>query len=156
PTVEHCSRFPIAHTRLASAAREGTRGYRQLARYTICSGATLSSSRRGNAPRVRSPKLPHGKQLANALIAGTVCATLPRGIDVLFQWVGRVVSSLAGSLSGLFLSLGSNFSIASLLSALCIAIAFLVSRRGKKPVKYEVMRRALFPRWLGLASFRAD
>ena len=78
---------------------------------------------------------------------------------VMFLYLAeRVVKPLVGSISGLFLSLGSNFSIASLLSALCIAITFLlVSRRpGKKAVKYKVMFRALFPRWLSRASFRAD
>src|SRR6266567_1494280 len=71
---------------------------------------------------------------------------------------GRAVKFLVGSISSLFLSLGSTFSIASLLSALCIAITFLLlSRRpGRKHVKYKVMRRALFPRWLCRASFRAD
>jgi len=70
----------------------------------------------------------------------------------------RVVRFLVGNFSGLFLSIGSSFSIASLLSALCIAITFLLlSRRpGKKDVKYKVMRRALFPGWLRRASFRAD
>jgi sterol desaturase/sphingolipid hydroxylase (fatty acid hydroxylase superfamily) len=71
---------------------------------------------------------------------------------------GRVVQFLAASLSSLFLSVGSSFSIASLLSALCIAITYLVLTRrpGKKDIKYEVMRRALFPGWLSRASFRAD
>jgi sterol desaturase/sphingolipid hydroxylase (fatty acid hydroxylase superfamily) len=70
----------------------------------------------------------------------------------------RVVKFLVGSISNLFFSIGSSFSLASLLSALCIAIAFLLlSRRpGKKDVKYKVMLRALFPRWLCRASFRAD
>src|SRR5215212_333660 len=70
----------------------------------------------------------------------------------------RVFKFVIASFSGLLLSLGSNFSIASLLSALCIAITFLLlSRgRGKKVVKYKVMFRALFPRWLCRASFRAD
>src|SRR5580700_1774420 len=70
----------------------------------------------------------------------------------------RGVTLLVGRISGLFLSIGSNFSIASLLCALCIAITFvLLSRRpGKKDVKYKIMRRALFPRWLCRASFRAD
>jgi sterol desaturase/sphingolipid hydroxylase (fatty acid hydroxylase superfamily) len=65
---------------------------------------------------------------------------------------------LTGSLSGLFLSPGSSFSIASLLCALGIAITFLLvsRRRGKKPVKYSVMLRALFPRWLRRPSFRMD
>jgi sterol desaturase/sphingolipid hydroxylase (fatty acid hydroxylase superfamily) len=45
-----------------------------------------------------------------------------------------------------------------LFSALCIATAILLLSRapGKKNVKYKVMRRALFPRWLRRASFRAD
>jgi len=70
----------------------------------------------------------------------------------------RGVTFFVGTLSNLFLSIGSSFSIASLLSALCIAIAFvLLSRRpGKKDVKYKILWRALFPRWLGRASFRAD
>jgi sterol desaturase/sphingolipid hydroxylase (fatty acid hydroxylase superfamily) len=70
----------------------------------------------------------------------------------------RGVKFLVGSISSLFLSIGSSFSIASLLSALCVAIAFLLVRRrpGKKDVKYKVMWRALFPRWLCRASFRAD
>src|SRR6476620_1811972 len=42
---------------------------------------------------------------------------------------GRVVQFLAASLSSLFLSVGSSFSIASLLSALCIAITYLVLTR---------------------------
>jgi len=70
----------------------------------------------------------------------------------------RLVNFLVGTFSGLFLSIGSSFSIASLLCALCIAITFLLLRRrpGKKNVKYSVMLRALFPRWLRRASFRAD
>jgi len=70
-----------------------------------------------------------------------------------------VVHFLAGSIASLFIALGSNLAIASLASALCIAILFLqLSRRpGKKSVNHKVMRRALFPRWLwGSASFRAD
>ena len=70
----------------------------------------------------------------------------------------RAMTFLAGTLSGLFLSLGSTFSIASLLSALCIAITFLLltRRAGKKVVPYRVMWRALFPGWVRRASFRAD
>jgi sterol desaturase/sphingolipid hydroxylase (fatty acid hydroxylase superfamily) len=58
----------------------------------------------------------------------------------------------------LFLGLGSSFSAASLFSALCIAVAFLLLRRHpkKRRVKYSVMGRALFPRWLRRPSFRAD
>jgi sterol desaturase/sphingolipid hydroxylase (fatty acid hydroxylase superfamily) len=71
---------------------------------------------------------------------------------------GRSIGFLVGSISSVLLSAGSIFSIASLLSALCIAIAFLVlSRRpGKRDIKYNVMLRALFPPWLRRASFRAD
>jgi sterol desaturase/sphingolipid hydroxylase (fatty acid hydroxylase superfamily) len=71
----------------------------------------------------------------------------------------RAVQFVVTSVDSLLLSPGSSFSVASLLSALCIAITFLLwSRRpGKKDVKYKVMRRALFPRWLYLsASSRAD
>jgi sterol desaturase/sphingolipid hydroxylase (fatty acid hydroxylase superfamily) len=70
----------------------------------------------------------------------------------------RVIGFVVGSISGLLLSNGSSFSIASLLSALAIAITFLLSSRraGRKPVKFRVMRRALFPKWLGRPSFRAD
>jgi sterol desaturase/sphingolipid hydroxylase (fatty acid hydroxylase superfamily) len=72
--------------------------------------------------------------------------------------VERVAAFLLATLAKTFLSLGSNLSIASLLSALWIAIAFLlVSRRpGKKNITHKVMRRALFPRWFHLPSFRAD
>jgi sterol desaturase/sphingolipid hydroxylase (fatty acid hydroxylase superfamily) len=72
--------------------------------------------------------------------------------------VERATTFLAGSFSGLFLSLGSTFSIASLLSALCIAISFLLltRRAGRKVVPYRVMWRALFPGWARRASFRAD
>jgi sterol desaturase/sphingolipid hydroxylase (fatty acid hydroxylase superfamily) len=69
-----------------------------------------------------------------------------------------VVQSVVGKFASLFLALGSSFSAASLFSALFVAIVFLLLRRrpGKKDVKYNVMRRALFPRWLRHASFRAD
>src|SRR5215208_1277109 len=71
----------------------------------------------------------------------------------------RAIEFFIGSIATLFLSLGSSFSAASLFSALCIAVMFLLmSRRpGKKDVKYKVMRRALFPRWLCRnASSKAD
>jgi sterol desaturase/sphingolipid hydroxylase (fatty acid hydroxylase superfamily) len=58
-----------------------------------------------------------------------------------------------------FLSLGSSFSAASLLSALCIAIAVTVLRRPlqKRDVKLGVMFRAVFPPWLYRhPSFKAD
>jgi len=71
----------------------------------------------------------------------------------------RVVQFLIGRIAGLFLELGSDFSVASLFSALCVAIAFLLFNRrpGKKPVKFKVLRRALFPKWLYRnASSRTD
>jgi len=70
--------------------------------------------------------------------------------------IGRAASVVGGTLSGVFLSNGSSFSIASLLSALCIAITFVLWRRRGRVVRFAVMRRALFPRWLGRPSFRAD
>ena len=70
----------------------------------------------------------------------------------------RLLQFLSQNFGALFLGLGSSFSAASLLSALCIAIVFLVARRRpeKRQVKYRVMARALFPRWLRRPSFRAD
>ncbi len=70
----------------------------------------------------------------------------------------RLLQFLSQKFGALFLGLGSSFSVASLLSALCIAVVFLVARRrpDKRQVKYRVMARALFPRWLRRASFKAD
>src|SRR4026208_1038453 len=62
-----------------------------------------------------------------------------------------------GTVASLFLSLGLSFSLASLLSALGIAVWVVLLKRGPgKPVKYKVMIRALFPKWLRRASFKAD
>jgi sterol desaturase/sphingolipid hydroxylase (fatty acid hydroxylase superfamily) len=70
----------------------------------------------------------------------------------------HLIKCLSEKLTALFLGLGSTFSAASLFSALCIAVAFLILRRrpGKRYVKYSVMGRALFPRRLRCASFKAD
>jgi sterol desaturase/sphingolipid hydroxylase (fatty acid hydroxylase superfamily) len=69
----------------------------------------------------------------------------------------RFAMYVVGSVASLFLSLGSNFSLASLLSALWIAFwVVLLKRPPRKPVKYKVMIRALFPKWLRRASFKAD
>jgi sterol desaturase/sphingolipid hydroxylase (fatty acid hydroxylase superfamily) len=70
----------------------------------------------------------------------------------------RLVQFVVQKLEMLFLELGSGFSAASLTSALCIAAVFLLVRRRpeKKRVRFSVLRRALFPRWLRRASFRAD
>jgi sterol desaturase/sphingolipid hydroxylase (fatty acid hydroxylase superfamily) len=57
-----------------------------------------------------------------------------------------------------FLAVGSTSSVASLLSALLIAVAFTLHRsRRHADVKARVLFRALFPAWLyRSASFRAD
>lgn len=70
----------------------------------------------------------------------------------------RLLQFLIQKFATLFLSLGSSLSAASLFSALCIAVAFLLLRRRpeRRQVKYSVMGRALFPRWLRRPSFRAD
>jgi sterol desaturase/sphingolipid hydroxylase (fatty acid hydroxylase superfamily) len=70
----------------------------------------------------------------------------------------RLVQFVVHKLEVLFLGLGSSFSAASLISALCIAVVFLLvrRRRDKKRITLRVLRRALFPRWLRRASFRAD
>jgi sterol desaturase/sphingolipid hydroxylase (fatty acid hydroxylase superfamily) len=77
---------------------------------------------------------------------------------MVLHWAERLVNFLVGSILSLFVPLGSNLSLVSLLSALFIATTFLLLNRrpGKKQVKYKVMRRALFPKWLRRASFRAD
>jgi sterol desaturase/sphingolipid hydroxylase (fatty acid hydroxylase superfamily) len=71
---------------------------------------------------------------------------------------GRLLQFLIARFEALFLGPGSSLSAASLVSALCIAVLFLVARRpqGKRQVKYRVIVRALFPRWLRRPSFRAD
>jgi sterol desaturase/sphingolipid hydroxylase (fatty acid hydroxylase superfamily) len=70
----------------------------------------------------------------------------------------RLLQFVAEKFATLFLSFGSSLSVASLLSALCIAVAFLLLRRRpeKREIRYRVMGRALFPRWLRRPSFRAD
>jgi sterol desaturase/sphingolipid hydroxylase (fatty acid hydroxylase superfamily) len=70
----------------------------------------------------------------------------------------RLLEFLYGQFAALLLATGSAFSLASLSSALCIAILFLLLRRrpDRRQVRYRVMGRALFPRWLRRASFRAD
>ena len=70
----------------------------------------------------------------------------------------RLLQFLTWKFATLFLALGSSFSAASLFSALCIAVACLLWRRRpeRRQVKYSVMGRALFPRWLRRPTFRAD
>jgi sterol desaturase/sphingolipid hydroxylase (fatty acid hydroxylase superfamily) len=76
---------------------------------------------------------------------------------MLFHLAQQVAKFVIGSATNLLLPLGSNFSLASLLSALWIAIWIVLLRHGlRKPVKYAVMIRALFPKWLRRASFKAD
>lgn len=74
----------------------------------------------------------------------------------LMQLVGAVLSLVAGKLVALILSPGT-FSLASLLSALCIATLFLGRRRRRRPLRPRVLLRALFPRRLRRShSARAD
>jgi len=70
----------------------------------------------------------------------------------------RLVQFVVQKLEMLFLGLGSSFSAPSLISALCIAVVFLLVRHRpeKKRITFRVISRALFPRWLRRASFRAD
>jgi sterol desaturase/sphingolipid hydroxylase (fatty acid hydroxylase superfamily) len=70
----------------------------------------------------------------------------------------RLVQFVVAKLASLLLSLGSSLSAASLFCALSIAVVFLLLNRRpeKRHVPYRVMGRALFPRWLRHASFRAD
>jgi sterol desaturase/sphingolipid hydroxylase (fatty acid hydroxylase superfamily) len=78
---------------------------------------------------------------------------------MLLNQTEHLLDFLAGSLRHLLFPLGSSFSVASLASALCLAILFLLLRRrpGKKDVKFRVMLRAIFPRWFYRSrSFRAD
>lgn len=66
---------------------------------------------------------------------------------------------LLSGLAGLFLSPGSNASVWSLATALCVAALIVLARRrpGKRPVRLKVLARALFPRdVLRHRSSRAD
>src|ERR1700674_4949172 len=69
-----------------------------------------------------------------------------------------VLSFVGVRLAKIFLSL-SPFSLASLLSALCVAILYLAFRhaRRRKPIAFKVLLRAIFPRRLmRSASSKAD
>lgn len=59
-------------------------------------------------------------------------------------------------LVGVLANPASGFSLISLLGAFGIAIAFLLARRGGRPLKFKVLLRALFPRRLAGASSRVD
>lgn len=77
----------------------------------------------------------------------------------MLDYARLAASFIAGNFAVLLLPLYSSFSAASLFSALCVAVAFTVLKRRpeKRAVKYSVMLRALFPRWLYRStSFRAD
>jgi sterol desaturase/sphingolipid hydroxylase (fatty acid hydroxylase superfamily) len=72
---------------------------------------------------------------------------------------GFIFSYVSEKLLRLLLSPGSSFSLASLLSALCVAILFLGLKRSghKRQVRIRVLLRALFPRCiLQSPSSRAD
>jgi sterol desaturase/sphingolipid hydroxylase (fatty acid hydroxylase superfamily) len=77
---------------------------------------------------------------------------------MLLHLAQRAAAFVSGTTVSLLVSLGSNLSLASLLSALWIAIWVVLLRRGasKKPVRYTVMIRALFPKWLRRPTFKAD
>ena len=78
--------------------------------------------------------------------------------SLILEMPGLALSFAAGKLAKLLLSPGSSFSLASLFSALCIAILFLgLRRRGGREIRVGVLLRALFPRRLLLSpSSRAD
>jgi sterol desaturase/sphingolipid hydroxylase (fatty acid hydroxylase superfamily) len=59
-----------------------------------------------------------------------------------------VFSYIFDKLSDLFLSSGSLFSLTSLISALCLAVCFLILRRFRrnKRIRIKAIMRALFPR----------
>src|SRR5262245_45046324 len=59
----------------------------------------------------------------------------------------------------LFVQLGSQYSAASLLFALCVAVVLALLKRNpaKRNVPIKVMARALFPQWIWRSrSLRAD
>jgi len=79
------------------------------------------------------------------------------------DWLARAFSDLLETLrlqaSAQLFGLGSQFSLASLFSALCLAMLFVMlkRRRSRGDVRLSVMLRALFPRALyRSASCRAD
>lgn len=78
--------------------------------------------------------------------------------SLLLEIPGAVLSSVGAKLGHIVLSPGT-FSLASLLSALCVATLFLGLRRQgrRKPLRPRVLLRALFPRRLRRSrSSRAD
>lgn len=79
-------------------------------------------------------------------------------MDGLLTAATRGALTLLQTAQAVFLSPGSMFSAASLLSALAVAVASLAwTRRRKRPLKMRVLVRALFPRrLLRGASTRAD
>ena len=77
----------------------------------------------------------------------------------MLDYVTLVTSFVAGQLAAVLLPPYSPFSAVSLLSALFVAVGFTLLKRRpeKRNVKYRVMMRALFPRWLYRnPSFKAD
>ena len=77
----------------------------------------------------------------------------------MLHYVTQVASYVAAQLAAVLLPPYSPFSAVSLLSALFVAVLFILLKRQpeKRNVKYRVMLRALFPRWLyRSASFKAD
>jgi len=75
----------------------------------------------------------------------------------LLEVPGVLLAHLADKLARLLLSPGSSFSLASLFTALGIAILFLGWRRKGRSIRPRVLLRALFPRrLLASPSSRAD
>jgi sterol desaturase/sphingolipid hydroxylase (fatty acid hydroxylase superfamily) len=83
-------------------------------------------------------------------MSGCKSARSEKGDDVSFEGTERLIQQLIGTFLATFFAPGSTFSLASLFSALAIAVAFLLLRRAgrRRSVKIKVMLRALFPRWL--------
>ena len=77
----------------------------------------------------------------------------------MLHFATQLTSFVTRRLAGLLLPLESEFSIASLVSALCVATVYIVLTRrpGKRAFNFRVIMRALFPSWLYRnPSFRVD
>ena len=78
---------------------------------------------------------------------------------ILFDYANRLIDFLAERFGNLLFAFGSNLSLASLASALFVAVMFLLIRRGarRREVTVKLMVAALFPKWLYRnPSFKAD
>jgi sterol desaturase/sphingolipid hydroxylase (fatty acid hydroxylase superfamily) len=76
-----------------------------------------------------------------------------------FDYATLLISFVVKPVAATLLPLSSMFSLASLFSALSVAVAFLLFQRRphKRSISYRVMLRVLFPSWwYRNASFKAD